>query len=74
MDSIEVVLEANFSEAEPKEIHALLYSDGTIGGLRAIEQFKHNEIHDGCSSARGQQLSQREEITKMLKSFKRYLC
>lgn len=44
MDSMEQVLEANFSEAEPKEIHALFYSDGTIGGLQVIENFRSNEI------------------------------
>ena len=44
MDSLEQLLQANFSAAEPADIHAILYSDGTIGGARAIARFRRKEI------------------------------
>ena len=44
LHKIETLLEANFSQAEPQDIHAILYSDSTIHGLNAIKSFREKEI------------------------------
>ena len=44
MRQLETLFEAAFQQAEPADVHAILYSDSTIGGTRAIAQFRQREI------------------------------
>ena len=44
MRQLETLLEAAFHQAEPADVHAILYSDSTIGGTRAIARFRQREI------------------------------
>lgn len=44
MRQLESLLDAAFQQAEPADVHAILYSDSTIGGTRAIAQFRQREI------------------------------
>ena len=44
MKQLERLLTAALSGADPKDVHAILHSDATIGGARVIAEFKHKEI------------------------------
>ena len=44
MRQLETLLQSALSGAEPSDVHAILYSDSTIGGTRAIANFRANEI------------------------------
>lgn len=44
MTELERLLTAALSGAEPADVHAILYSDSTIGGTKAIARFRANEI------------------------------
>ena len=44
MRQLETLLQSALSGTEPSDVHAILYSDSTIGGTRAIANFRANEI------------------------------
>lgn len=44
MRQLETLLQAAFTGAEPADVHAILYSDSTIGGTKAIANFRRKEI------------------------------
>lgn len=44
MESLVEVMGAALGQAEPENVHAILYSDATIGGTRAIAQVRENLI------------------------------
>ncbi|MAA80571.1 MAG: hypothetical protein CL916_15050 [Deltaproteobacteria bacterium] len=75
MKTWEKILQSNFSQAQPKEIHALLYSDGSIGGIRGIENFRRNEIERRLAKLpRSQRHTKREAVTKEVEYLlKKYL-
>ena len=44
IEELTKLLSANFEQETPENIHAILYSDGSIAGTQAINQFKKQEI------------------------------
>jgi hypothetical protein len=60
MKSMEQLLQANFSQAEPQDIHAILYSDSTIGGTKAIARFREAEVQRRLEKSGGKR--SREQV------------
>ena len=53
------------SGAEPSDVHAILYSDSTIGGTRAIAQFRAREIQRRIGALPpARRRSARDEVTR----------
>lgn len=64
MRQIETLLQASLSGAEPSDVHAILYSDSTIGGTRAIASFRAKEIRRRIAALPpSRRRSAREEVT-----------
>ena len=49
MESFRELLQAALMKAEPEEVHAILYSDATIGGTRVIKQLRRDLIQKRLS-------------------------
>lgn len=64
MRQLETLLQSALSGAEPADVHAILYSDSTIGGTRAIASFRAREIQRRINDLPpSRRRSAREEVT-----------
>ncbi|HCH62819.1 MAG TPA: hypothetical protein DFR83_08445, partial [Deltaproteobacteria bacterium] len=64
MRQLEALLSGALSGAEPSDVHAILYSDSTIGGTRAIANFRANEIRRRIAALPpSRRRSAREDVT-----------
>ena len=73
MKQLHKLLTASLSGADPKDVHAILHSDATIGGARVIAEFKEKEIARRLSKLpRGRRQAARagatREVEQLLKT------